>query len=107
MNNGEIETILWLLNERNIFADNQDILIEYFENCKRCSKCKTFKLLTEFHKNTNSSDGRQNYCKECNKKYGRKHMSEKVYKIPEKYEVQKMRVNHSREKKQVIEWKRI
>jgi hypothetical protein len=35
------------------------------EELKRCSKCKTPKPLSEFHKRKGSKDGHDHYCKEC------------------------------------------
>lgn len=34
---------------------------------KKCPKCGHTKLLTEFNKNKSKSDGRQIYCRECDK----------------------------------------
>lgn len=34
---------------------------------KNCSKCKTDKPASEFHKNSRRSDGLQSYCKDCAK----------------------------------------
>lgn len=36
---------------------------------KRCSKCDELKNLSEFSNYKKASDGKQCYCKECNKKY--------------------------------------
>lgn len=38
---------------------------------KTCSRCKTPKSLSEFHKSTKASDGRQGYCKQCVKELAR------------------------------------
>ena len=37
---------------------------------RRCSRCKKMKFENEFHL-------RQNYCKECNKKYHREYMQKR------------------------------
>ncbi len=34
---------------------------------KKCSKCKSYLLLSEFSKNKNMKDGRSHYCKSCSK----------------------------------------
>lgn len=34
---------------------------------KQCSKCKTTKLVSEFHRNRSSADGYKDWCKECRK----------------------------------------
>lgn len=36
---------------------------------KKCPKCNIVKCLSDFHKCAKSKDGRQCYCKSCNKKY--------------------------------------
>ena len=41
---------------------------------KQCSHCKDSKPLTDFHRSTKSSDGRQSFCRDCNKKYQRRYM---------------------------------
>lgn len=41
--------------------DNQEI------KAKRCSKCGRFLPLDDFNKRKRSSDGLQNYCKDCSK----------------------------------------
>lgn len=38
---------------------------------KKCSKCQTFKNLTDFHKQSSSPDGRGGYCKSCASEYNR------------------------------------
>lgn len=38
---------------------------------KECAKCKQVKPLTEFNNNSASKDGKQRYCRVCNKGYGR------------------------------------
>jgi hypothetical protein len=40
------------------------------EEKRRCSSCRKMKFESEFHL-------RQNYCKECNKKYHREYMQKK------------------------------
>ncbi len=40
---------------------------------KICGKCKKEKNVSEFHKNPTKKDGVQSMCKECRKKYHRKH----------------------------------
>ena len=40
--------------------------LEGLEPRKRCSACKQWKPLTEFHRNRTRRDGRQNMCKPCN-----------------------------------------
>lgn len=42
-------------------------------NKKICGVCKTEKLAEEFHKNPTRKDGLQVMCKECRKKYHKKH----------------------------------
>lgn len=37
---------------------------------KTCTKCHTEKALDDFHKSKNTKDGRQSYCKLCNKLIG-------------------------------------
>lgn len=39
---------------------------------KKCSKCKKIKPLGDFHKRSNSADGRQGYCRPCRSEYERK-----------------------------------
>jgi hypothetical protein len=34
---------------------------------KICVRCKEVKPISEFHKNSRSSDGLHSYCKDCNK----------------------------------------
>jgi len=41
------------------------------DNKKKCAKCKTWYPITEFHKNKNTKDGLQSYCKNC-KSYSKK-----------------------------------
>jgi phage FluMu protein Com len=41
------------------------------EITKRCSRCKKFKPLSEFHYYSRSKDGRYYYCKICKKILGR------------------------------------
>ena len=40
---------------------------------KKCAKCDTEKPLDAFNNNSSSKDGKQRYCRECNKMYGRKY----------------------------------
>jgi hypothetical protein len=39
------------------------------ENVKRCSKCREVKPLHEFNRLRKANDGRQSYCRDCNKAY--------------------------------------
>jgi hypothetical protein len=39
------------------------------KNLKKCSKCKEWKAIDEFHKNKNMIDGLHNWCKKCKKEY--------------------------------------
>ena len=41
------------------------------EDLKKCSKCKTTSLKSDFHKITKSKDGLHSYCIPCRKKYGK------------------------------------
>jgi len=41
------------------------------KSSKTCPKCNIDKLLEEFHKATASKDGRQCWCKECTRQYGK------------------------------------
>ena len=41
------------------------------EGLKKCSKCKTITLKSDFHKNTKSKDGLHSSCIPCRKKYGK------------------------------------
>jgi len=43
---------------------------------KKCSHCKEYKELAEFHKNKSKKDGHQHACKECRKIYIRKNYLE-------------------------------
>ena len=43
------------------------------EDFKKCSKCKTTSLKSDFHKNTKSKNGLQSYCITCKKDYGKKY----------------------------------
>ena len=38
---------------------------------KKCAKCEQEKPLDAFNNNSSSKDGKQRYCRECNKSYGR------------------------------------
>lgn len=40
---------------------------------KKCAKCDTEKPLEDFNNNSASKDGKQRYCRACNKQYGRKY----------------------------------
>ena len=64
---------------------------------KKCSKCKQFKLKSDFYKNKKTKDGLQSYCIDCNKEYLKNYMNEK-YKDPKFYDIQKMRNSLSRVK---------
>ena len=55
---------------------------------KKCSKCKQFKLKSDFYKNKKTKDGLQSYCIDCNKEYLKNYMNEK-YKDPKFYDIQK------------------
>lgn len=55
---------------------------------KRCSKCKKYKSLDEFHKYKNGKYGVHHYCKECNSNWKKEHYKynqinqiELVYKV--------------------------
>jgi hypothetical protein len=41
-------------------------LFDVGEPLKRCSRCRRYKPLTEFHRDRSRKDGVQNYCKACN-----------------------------------------
>lgn len=49
---------------------------------KQCSKCKSIKPLNEFHRDRKSLDGKQSYCKVCNKTYQKIYM--RTYHLTEK-----------------------
>lgn len=48
------------------------------ERMKKCVKCGKKKLLEEFGKHSDSSDGRQSYCRECKNRLGDKRRSDNV-----------------------------
>ena len=62
---------------------------------KQCSKCKQFKLKSDFYENKKTKDGLQSYCISCKRVYQRNYMNEK-YKEPKFYEIQQMRNSLSR-----------
>ena len=62
---------------------------------KRCSKCKEYKSRASFYKNKKAKDGLQGYCIDCNRINMKKYQREKIYAVPEKYEIHKMRVSLS------------
>lgn len=47
--------------------------MEYIQTQKRCSKCKTLKSITEFHKDKSHKDRLRNQCKICKNKYTRQY----------------------------------
>lgn len=54
---------------------------------KKCSKCETEKLLTEFHKNRSKKDGYANWCKSCLKDHlARPEQREKRIKRQKRYD---------------------
>jgi len=44
---------------------------------KTCTKCKTPKILDQFHKDRSKEDGLKSHCKGCNKAYNASHKEEK------------------------------
>ena len=50
---------------------------------KKCSKCDVVKQLDEFHREKNSKDGRQSYCKECRKEYSKQYRQDNKEEINE------------------------
>ena len=43
---------------------------------KNCGRCGQFKLLNEYNKRARSADGKQSYCRDCNRRRSRKYYAE-------------------------------
>ena len=70
----------------------------YFEdNMKRCSKCKKFKIESEFHKCKTRKDGFHNQCKLCRSIYSKEYYKFHAEKINERNK--KYTKNHSEQRK--------
>ena len=51
------------------------------DDAKRCSKCRELKQLSEFNQLRNARDGRQSYCRDCNKEYHYTHWDRHMIQI--------------------------
>lgn len=50
---------------------------------RKCTKCETEKLLTEFHKNRSRKDGYASWCKKCNNVQNKKYYETNTQKVKE------------------------
>ena len=70
---------------------------------KRCSKCETEKLITDYNKNKARLDGLQVYCRECEHEYLKKYRSSEKSKLQARARVDKHR---EKDKEAYLAWRR-
>lgn len=68
---------------------------------KTCSKCKEYKNLKEFHKNSTKPDGLQNICKLCSNQRTKSH-----YENNKQYYIKKAKESYKRLKKWFVDYKK-
>jgi len=70
---------------------SKPVLVWYNMGMKKCYKCKKEKPLSEYHKSSRRSDGRQSDCKECRSDYKREHYVNNKAKYIEQAKEKKIR----------------
>lgn len=86
------------------------VQLESKERLKTCTKCKTKKPTTEFHKKTSAKSGLCSHCKSCVKKYNAEHKTEiaergRKYRVKHKVEICKRKQKYHAEHKTEIDKK--